>query len=118
MLQLQDDSTSSDILICRLTASQHPHYSSPAVKAHTLEHSDNPNPLAQPPPPPPPRHSLLFHINLDAPALPATPSMSAAQTNVAYLFRGPALAAAVAAPADDGVAGSDACGCTHSDCSS
>ena len=116
MLQLQDNSTSSDVLIIRLTASQHPHHSSPAIEAHILQHSNNPNPLAQPPPPPPPppRHSLLFHLDLDAPTLPATPSVSAAQTNVAYLFRGPALAAAVAAPADDGVAGSDACGCTHS----
>ena len=113
MLQLQDNSTSSDVLIIRLTASQHSHHSSPAVEAHTLEHSNDPNPPAQPPSPPP-RHSLLFHLDLDALTLPATPSVSAAQTYVTYFFRGPALAAAVTAPADDGVAGSGACGCTHS----
>lgn len=88
--------------------------SSSVVEAHTLEYSDNHIPLTQPPPPPlPRRHFLLFCLHLYAPALPPASFVSAAQTCVSYLFRCPALAAAVTAPADEVVAGGTACGCTH-----
>lgn len=111
LLQFAGYCSSSDISIPRLTPSQHPHNSSSAVEAHTVEYSDNHIPLAQPPPLP--RHLLLVYLNLDAPALPPASFVSAAQTCVSYLSRCPALAAAVTAPADEVVAGGNACGCTH-----